>query len=138
MARMISRRNSRAGRLILLTGVWLVIISRSGFAQNSFDMGTPAEFKGGMSALSTYAQDKVETVNLANGNLNLHIALATLGGRGSASFTVALNYNSKLWSPQHDVEPANPITQCGPIDHFSAAYDDLPGKAPNILFLGGG
>ncbi len=39
-----------------------------------------AESKGGQSSLSTYAPDKIETVNLANGNLNLHLPLArTLG-----------------------------------------------------------
>ena len=39
-------------------------------------------------------------VNLANGNLSLSIPLAIIGGRGSASFTIALSYNGKFRSTQ--------------------------------------
>jgi hypothetical protein len=83
----------------------------------------------------------VKTVNLANGNLNLHFPLVTIGGRGSASYTVALNYNSKVWTGQKDTETigggpfGDPPTT---LDHFAAAFDDLTGRIPNAFYLGGG
>ena len=77
-------------------------VSPAALAQNSNDRGTPVDSKKGQSTPSTYARDKIETVNLANGNLSLSIPLATVGGRGSASFTITLSYNSKVWSTQSD------------------------------------
>jgi YD repeat-containing protein len=109
-------------------------------AQNSSDRGTPAESKPGQSSASTYARDKVETVNLANGNLTLSIPLATIGGRGSASYAVALTYNSKVWTAQHDREAI--FTQGGaqgtPVEHYSAMYDKLVDDEPYLARLGGG
>jgi hypothetical protein len=49
--------------------------------------------------------DKIENVNLANGNFSLAIPLTTIGGRGTASFNVTLAYNRKVWSSQADREP---------------------------------
>jgi len=111
-------------------------------AQNSYDNGTPAASKAGQSTASTYAMDKIETVNLANGNMSLHIPLVTIGGRGSASYTLALSYNSKLWSAQHDVDPAytDPLTgDFHPaLNHYSATFDDATMTAPNVWALGAG
>ncbi len=84
--------------------ITLFALATSAIAQNSNAMGTPAESKPGQSTASTYARDKIETVNLANGNFSLSIPLATVGGRGSASYTIALSYNSKVWSTQLDRE----------------------------------
>ncbi len=72
------------------------------WAQSSLDLGTPAESKIGQSSASTYAIDKIETVNLANGNMSMHIPLVTVGGRGLAGHTLSLSYNSKLWSAEHE------------------------------------
>jgi hypothetical protein len=74
-------------------------------AQNSGKNGTPAESKPGQSTISSYAMDKIENVNLANGNFSLAIPLTTIGGRGTASFNVTLAYNRKVWSSQADREP---------------------------------
>src|SRR5580765_6625899 len=82
----------------------LLFATVSAWVQNATDIGVPAESKPGQSTASTYSMDKIETVNMANGNLSLHIPLATIGGRGSASFTIALSYNSKVWSAHHEQE----------------------------------
>jgi hypothetical protein len=66
--------------------------------------------------------DKIENVNLANGNFSLAIPLTTIGGRGTASFNVTLAYNSKVWTSQADREPI--YTGNGalgtPLTHYSA------------------
>jgi hypothetical protein len=117
-----------------------LVFSAGAFAQNAFDKGTPAESKGGLSSLSTYARDKVETVNLANGNLNVSIPLVTVGGRGTATFTVSLNYNSKVWSGQHDAEVQQDIEgiPAGKIDHYTGTFDDGVARTPNVIKLGAG
>src|ERR1700686_16116 len=138
-----SSKNSRlvlnSMRLLLLTMLGLGLASRAALAQNAYDRGTPAESKGGQSSLSTYAQDKIETVNLANLNLNLHIPLVAMGGRGSASYTVALTYNSKVWAGNHVREDQTPPG--GPptfVNHFATTYNDGTLTRPNQIPLGSG
>ncbi len=119
----------------------IAIISHNARAQNSYDTGTPAASKAGQSGASTYAMDKLETVNLANGNMSVHIPLVTVGGRGSASYTLALSYNSKLWSAQHDVEPGytDPLGEYyQPVHHYGATFDDATMTQPNVYALGSG
>jgi RHS repeat-associated protein len=93
-----------------------------------------------LSSLSSYAPDKLETVNLANHNLNFNIPFVTVGGRGSASYTISLAYNSKVWTSQHDVEViTNPFPGQEEIfHHYGAAFGDNTGKTPNLVVLGGG
>jgi RHS repeat-associated protein len=129
---------SQAMTLLAAASVSLMA-ARTTLAQNAFDRGTPAEAKGGQSSLSTYAQDKIETVNLANGNLNIHIPLVSMGGRGSASYTLALSHNSKLWSGQHDAESiTNPLGQTETHHHYACTYDDGTLTKPNLIPLGAG
>ncbi|MDT7540601.1 MAG: hypothetical protein QOE33_505 [Acidobacteriota bacterium] len=133
---------------ILSTAFALTLLAATALAQNSFDHGTPTESKGGTSTASTYAPDKLETVNLANGNLAINLPLATVGGRGSTSFTVLLSYNSKLWSTQHDQDAEiiahdyydyNQIYVLEPaFDHYKAVYDTPAMKRPGVIALGGG
>jgi RHS repeat-associated protein len=104
-------------------------------------MGTPAESKPGQSTTGTYARDKIETVNLVNGNFSLAIPLATVGGRGDASFTITLSYNSKVWSSQQDREPV--VLENGaegtPLSHYSAMYEkEITEYEPGVAKLGGG
>lgn len=95
--------------VVLISALILTLITASSFAsaQNSNDKGTPAESKPGQSSTSTYARDKIETVNLANGNFSLSIPLATVGGRGPVAYTIALSYNSKVWSAQLNTQAVN-------------------------------
>jgi hypothetical protein len=118
-----------------------IVAALSAAAQNSSSSGTPAESKPGQSSVSTYARDKIETVNLSNGNFSLAIPLATIGGRGSAAFTITLAYNSKVWSSQLDREGV--VTENGawgtPVNHYSAMYEKPPEfDEPGLARLGGG
>jgi RHS repeat-associated protein len=129
--------------LLLLSIFIIACTGRQTFAQSSFDKGTPAESKGGTGSASTYAMDKIETVNLANGNLSISIPLVTIGGRGSAAYTLVLSYNSKVWSGEHTTE----FVQQGEkdsgippetVEHYSAKYDEAVMERLNSLSLGGG
>src|ERR1043166_4825081 len=103
MKRSLTTAKSRNWKVLLpLLIVTILAPFQIAKAQNSSDRGTPVDSRKGQSTQSTYARDKIETVNLANGNFSLSIPLATIGGRGSASFTLALSYNSKVWTIQSD------------------------------------
>lgn len=136
-----SAKPSLASAFLALMAALLVLRAPAA-AQGSHDAGTPAESKGGTSSSSTYAPDKLETVNLANGNLSISLPLVTVGGRGSAAFTLSLSYNSKVWSSSNTVEAAVK-DQFGheaypAITHYYAKYDDPATYEPNRVELGGG
>ena len=128
----------------ILSGIVITVFALASYAnaQNSNDRGTPADSKKGQSTQSTYARDKIETVNLANGNLSLSIPLATVGGRGSASFTIALSYNSKVWSTES--ERNGVFTENGaqgtPRNIYSTIFDKAQPEdyEPYMWKLGGG
>ena len=133
---------SKSIHSLLFLIVLMLLTAASTSAQNSSDRGTPADSKKGQSTQSTYARDKIETVNLANGNFSLSIPLATIGGRGSASFTLALSYNSKVWTTQSD---RNGVFTGGgaqgtPRNLYSAMYDKRQPEdvEPYLSQLGGG
>ncbi len=131
----------KALRRILLLTLILTSSSAAVIAQNSFERGIPAESKPGQSTVSAYAMDKIEAVNLANGNMALHIPLVMIGGRGSASYGLALSYNSKLWSAQRDhvIGDLDPFGAPMPAyDNYYAFYDNESMTRPGILALGGG
>ncbi|MBI3423939.1 MAG: hypothetical protein HY011_13470, partial [Acidobacteria bacterium] len=109
------------------------------YAQNAYDRGTPAAAKAGLLNTSSYAPDKVETVNLANGNFNVQIPLVTVGGRGAAAFPIALSYQGKVWASQHDREVFEvPFNQQVIIDHFRPIQGQGVGTTPNVIMLGSG
>lgn len=141
------RKGSRISGLfilaILLTSVTVssVLAQNYDFVINPFDAGTPAESKGGMAGIASYAPDKVETVNLTNNILNLYLPLATVGGRGSASFTIALKYNSNLWAGQNHVEMVQDSFDQEifvKVNHFKTSFDDATMRTPNQIVLGSG
>ena len=129
-------------RIFFGIAITLFALASQANAQNSSDRGTPADSKKGQSTQSTYARDKIETVNLANGNFSLSIPLATIGGRGSASFTIALSYNSKVWTTQSDRNGV--YTENGaegtPRNIYSAIHDNIQPEEdePYLSKLGSG
>jgi RHS repeat-associated protein len=129
-----------ASRRTLAFCMIMVCASLNVLAQNSSANGVPAESKTGQSAPSTYARDKIETVNLANGNFSLAIPLAAVGGRGAPSFPITLSYNSKVWTTQadrDDVETGG--GEAGtPVTRYSALYDKAIDFDPGLMRLGGG
>ena len=126
----------RFSQLVLCVSLMNSIIA----AQNPYDRGTPAEAKAGLAGLTAYAPDKVETVNLANGALNVNIPLASAGGRGSASFTIALSYHNKMWASRYNRESISSPTGEPPVvrHHFIADYGDGVYTLPNEMAMGGG
>jgi hypothetical protein len=72
--------NHLAKSAFLLSAVVSIFFTAAPYAsaQSSNAKGTPAESKPGQSTVSTYARDKIETVNLANGNFSLSIPLPRL------------------------------------------------------------
>nr|MDQ3802538.1 hypothetical protein [Acidobacteriota bacterium] len=149
MSTKITRRLAKVSGVVVL--VWagsllaaLCACTAAVAQTNSFhDGGTPAESKQGSATASSYDRERVETVNLANGNFSMSLPLTTVGGRGSASYTLSLSYNSKLWSATHEAEkPAGclpaPCTESPTVHHFSAVYDAPSMVRPNSVALGGG
>src|ERR1043166_8039217 len=115
--------------LAVAAALMLTPSTASAQSSTSNSGGRPAESKTGTAGVSTYARDKIESVNLVNGNFSMSIPLATAGGRGTAAFTINLAYNSKVWSAEHHVElfPLSWRDQPIPpekIDHYSAIFDD--------------
>lgn len=132
MARTILRPILQAARFIGLVSIVFAFAETPALSQsNPFDTGTPAESRSGLISHSSYAQDKIETVNLATGNLSVNIPLVTIGGRGSASYTVALSYNSKLWTGQSFKDINDDF-------HSGTSFDDGLNSSPNRIAIGCG
>jgi hypothetical protein len=93
---------ARVGVAVSAALLFAFTVTAQTFSSNAG--GRPAESKTGAAGVSTYARDKIETVNLVNGNFSMNVPLATIGGRGSAAFSINLSYNSKVWSVDHRVE----------------------------------
>ncbi len=79
---------------ILLALFWFLVISRMGFSQS--DPNNPNET--GMHPYETYDGAR-ENVNLATGNLYVSVPLLKLPGRNGFDFSITLNYNSQIWTP---------------------------------------
>ncbi|MGB7201021.1 MAG: RHS repeat-associated core domain-containing protein [Pyrinomonadaceae bacterium] len=56
----------------------------------------------GIQTANSYSISDIENVNLTNGNLMLNIPLASLPAGRGLGYTVALNYNSKLWNARQE------------------------------------
>ncbi len=89
-------RNEKYGKQTFRTSsIFVLVLSLSavGFTQDR----RPDR---GIQQANSYSISDIENVNTTNGNLMLHVSLASVpGGRGTSSgYTVALNYNSKLWN----------------------------------------
>jgi RHS repeat-associated protein len=77
--------------LFLLTGM----VPLLSFGQAS--QVTPSNDTG-VKPYTTYTGAQ-ENINLSNGNLNLRIPLVSLPGRNGHNFPIALQYDSKMWTP---------------------------------------
>ncbi|MGB9182070.1 MAG: hypothetical protein WCB68_22770, partial [Pyrinomonadaceae bacterium] len=84
----------RAGRIMLLT---LCLPLMSAIAQDSKGNGTHAPGTAPGAPAGSYTLSGFESVNLFNGNLNIHLPLLQVGGRGSAQMTVMLSFDSRNW-----------------------------------------
>jgi len=64
------------------------------------DGRTPAALQPG-SPVGIYPLSGIDNVNLFNGNLNFHLPLLPVGGRGSDQMTINLALNLKSWHIKH-------------------------------------
>lgn len=106
------RRSRRA--MLLLT--FLTLLTCNAVAQqeqtrSATDGSTPLALQQGQPA-GSFALSGFENVNPYNGNLNFHLPLLGIGGRGSAQMTMMLSIDSKGWQiKHHDVFIPDP--DCG-------------------------
>jgi RHS repeat-associated protein len=70
---------------------------------SSTDGSTPLGIAPGAPA-GSFALSDFDNVNLFNGNLNFHLPLLRVGGRGSAGYTMTLKIDSKNWRVVHSTD----------------------------------
>lgn len=93
--------------------VMLVLFIMSGsanaqFTSTSTDGSTPLGLSPGAPA-GSHALSGFDNINPYNGNLNFHLPLAGVIGRGAAGMTVTLKIDSKGWRIRHG-ETIDPVT----------------------------
>lgn len=95
----IQRKVNQRIRILCVNGFLLTVLLASGVSQ-----AQERRPDRGFQHANSYSISDIENVNLSNGNLMLNIPLASLPtGKGTSSgYTVALNYNSKLWNPSRE------------------------------------
>jgi hypothetical protein len=89
---------------LLLLPLLLLLCAATAQAQTTSstasDTTTPKALSPGAPA-GSYALSGFEHVNLYNGNLDFHLPLLRVGGRGSAGYTMMLAIDAKKWSVRH-------------------------------------
>jgi RHS repeat-associated protein len=81
------------------------------------DSTTPLGLEQGAPA-GAFELSGFESVNPYNGNLNFHLPLLHIGGRGDAQTTIMLALNTKSWRVEHTVDQPgtdNPIDKYAPL-----------------------
>lgn len=89
---------------VLSALILLLSLAASSLAQttstSASDSSTPKGLAPGAPE-GSYELSGFEHINLYNGNLDFHLPLLHLGGRGSAGYDVTLALNTKKWSVRH-------------------------------------
>ena len=87
-----------------------VLVAGSALAQqtkSATDGSTPLALRQGQPA-GSFALSGFDNVNPYNGNLNFHLPLLQIGGRGAAQMTMMLKIDSKGWHVKHKEVPLSP------------------------------
>jgi hypothetical protein len=107
----------------------LLLLAGTARAQGSAEGLTPPSLTPGLPA-GSYGLSGFDSVNLFNGNLNFHLPLLNVAGRGGARIPVLLKIEER-WR----VETSNPCSPCTPI--FYPSYNwwtgYTPGYGPGIM-----
>lgn len=116
---------------IFLSFGFLLLLSLATGAQTTTtshsDIATPGGLAAG-SPTGAYKLSGFENVNLYNGNLDFHLPLIAIGGRGSAAFPITLSLNTKRWHVEHTQ------TQSSEGWYASRAYwGTLPGYSAGVM-----
>src|SRR5947199_482155 len=107
MANSSPRRHTAALRRTFVAALLLMLAAGGALAQsaNPASSTTSAMTPSGMSPGSpagAYALSGFDNVNLFNGNFNFRLPLLTVGGRGSAGYTMTLAASTKKWQVKTD------------------------------------
>lgn len=96
-------------RLAPLSVLLCLMLAVSTYAQTTSptDQMTPGGLTPGSPA-GSYALSGFDNINLFNGNLNFRLPLVSVGGRGSAGYTITLALNSKGWKVRRRTLTSNP------------------------------
>ena len=94
-----ARMISNLGKVALFAALAIVASAQTSSTDGSTPLGIAPGAPAGSFALSDF-----DNVNLYNGNLNFHLPLLRVGGRGGAGYTMALKLDSKLWSVYHNID----------------------------------
>jgi RHS repeat-associated protein len=130
-----TRLTSHTLRVKLAAAIYavLIIILLQGevvFAQQSTGGASPLALSPGAPA-GSYALSDFDNVNLFNGHLNFHLPLLTLGGRGSAGYTINLKLE-RQWTTKKQAT-ANPnIFTWNPEEYLRDNIE--PGYGPGVLY----
>jgi RHS repeat-associated protein len=108
----------------------VVVMAVTGRSQSSTDGLTPPALTPGSPA-SSYSLTDFENINLFNGNLNFHLPLVKIGGRGSAQTALVLKIETRWRIEEHAT-----CSPCGTF--FYPTYNwwapvAAPGYGPGIL-----
>lgn len=110
--------------LLLVAGV-----SAQTSSTTASDATTPKGLAPGAPA-GSYALSGFEQINLYNGNLNFHLPLVSIGGRGAAGYTMMLALNTAKWSVRHSESQTGSQTWT-PTQHLWGDSD--PGYGPGRM-----
>src|SRR5712691_6584502 len=91
-------------RVLVLVSLSLMLASTIGAqvtTTSATDGMTPLGTTPGAPA-GSYALSGFDNVNVFNGNLNFHLPLLTIAGRGKAGYTMMLTIDSKRWTVHAD------------------------------------
>jgi len=98
-----SELHHSAGGLLVALISFCVCARVEAQSWTQYDQATPPQHASGVSPFGSYVSTEIGTVSLTNGALNIHLPLATVGGRGF-SIPISLNYSSKVWSVAKDAD----------------------------------
>ncbi len=106
---------------IILISTNLALAQTTGPTDGSTPLGLSPGAPAGSHALSGF-----ESINPYNGNLNFHLPLIGVGGRGGAGMSSILGIDSKGWSVRHQ-ETTDP--QGNPVDIYTPVANPWVPKA---------
>src|SRR5262249_18811650 len=86
------RKEKMKSDKVLVAVVVLLVFGSSAFAQNDPTLDT------GLKPYASYHGGYLDSVNLSNGNLTVHIPLASYPQRGGLGYSPRVIYNNKGWS----------------------------------------
>jgi YD repeat-containing protein len=111
----------------------LAVTSASGQTTSATDGTTPQGLAPGSPA-GSYALSGFDSINPYNGNLNFHLPLLQISGRGDAQIAMMLALNTKRWRVKHTsrIIGGEPVESFAPEQNWWTPAD--AGYGPGLLY----